>query len=66
METNKPGSKKIPDFDSLNDRMIADSSSGPMLVIKTNLDSKDSTENNPYYHDKETKDPKKFRDYFEE
>ncbi|CRK80439.1 hypothetical protein [Neobacillus massiliamazoniensis] len=66
MEPTQPGNKKITDFNSLNDRMIAESPSGPMIVIKTNLDSKDSTENNPYYHDKETKDPKKFRDYFEE
>ena len=38
----------------------------PMLVIKTNLDPKDSTENNPYYQGKNTKDPNAFRDYFEE
>jgi hypothetical protein len=36
------------------------------LIIKTNLDPEDSTENNPYYQGKETNNPKAFRDYFEE
>lgn len=66
MEPKKPGKEQLPDFDSLNDRVIANSPTGPMLVIKTNLDAKDATENNPYFHDDETKDPKKFKDYFEE
>jgi hypothetical protein len=66
MEPKQPGNENMPDFDSLNDRMIAETNGSPMLVIKTNLDPKDSTENNPYYHDKETKDPKKFQDYFED
>lgn len=65
MEPKEPGNKKMPDFDSLNDRMIAESPTGPMLVIKTNLDAKDSSENNPYFQDK-TKDQKKFKDYFED
>lgn len=56
----------MPDFDQLNDRIIAESPAGPHLVIKTNLDPKNSTENNPYYHNEETKNPKQFRDYFEE
>ncbi|MDQ0198644.1 hypothetical protein [Neobacillus ginsengisoli] len=66
MEPKLPGNKKMPDFDQLNDRIIADRPSTPSLVIKTNLDAKDATENNPYNHDKEPKDPKEFRDYFEE
>lgn len=66
MEPKQPGNKKIPDFDQLNDRVIVNSPSTPFLVIKTNLDAKDATENNPYYHDKETKDSREFRDYFEE
>jgi hypothetical protein len=66
MEPRLPGNKKMPDFDQLNDRMIAETPSTPFLVIKTNLDAKESTENNPYYHDKETKDPKEFQEYFEE
>lgn len=66
MEPRKPGNEKMPDFDQLEDRMIAESPSGPMLVIKTNLDPKDVTENNPYYHNEKIKDPKEFKDYFEE
>lgn len=66
MEPKQPGSKKLPDFDQLNDRIINESPSTPFLVIKTNLDPKDSTENNPYYYDKETKNPKEFKQYFEE
>jgi hypothetical protein len=66
MEPRQPGSKRMPDFDKLNDRMIVESSTSPMLVIKTNLDPKDSVENNPYYHDEEPKDPKEFKAYFEE
>lgn len=66
MEPRHPGNKKLPEFAHLNDRIIADRPSEIMLVIKSNLDPKDSTENNPYYHDKETKDPKEFKEYFEE
>jgi hypothetical protein len=66
MEPKKPGNKEMPDFDKLNDRMIAESPSGAMLVIKTNLDPKDVTENNPYYDNSEINDPKEFKDYFEE
>jgi hypothetical protein len=66
MEPRQPGNKKLPDFAQLNDRMIVDRPPELMLVVKSNLDPKDSTENNPYYHDKETKDPKEFREYFEE
>jgi len=66
MEPKQPGNKKLPDFDQLNDRIIADRPSEVMLVIKSNLDPKDSTENNPYYHDKETNVPKEFREFFEE
>lgn len=66
MEPRQPGNNKMPDFDQLNDRIIAENSSGPHLVIKTNLDPKDSTENNPYYQSEAAKNPKQFRDYFEE
>ena len=66
MEPRKPGNKNMPDFDQLNDRIIADSSSSPMLVIKTNLDTKDVTENNPYYQDTEVKNAKRIKEYFEE
>ena len=66
MEPRQSGSKKMPDFDHLNDRIINETPETPFLVIKTNLDPKNSTVNNPYYHDEETKNPKEFRDYFEE
>ncbi|MDE3838941.1 hypothetical protein C0966_06065 [Bacillus methanolicus] len=66
MEPTKPGNKKLPDFDSLNDRIIVTHSSEPMLVIKTNLDPKDSTEDNPYYKNNSRTDTKAFRNYFEE
>ncbi|MEH7107020.1 MULTISPECIES: hypothetical protein [Bacillaceae] len=66
MEPKQPGNKSLPDFDQLNDRLIAESSSQPKLVIRTNLDPKDVTENNPYYHSDEVKNPKEFKDYFEE
>jgi hypothetical protein len=66
MEPRKPGNKNMPDFDQLNDRIIADSSPSPMLVIKTNLDPKDVTENNPYYQDTEVKNAKRIKEYFEE
>lgn len=66
MDPQQPGNKKMPDFEQLNDRMINEGPSTPFLAIKTNLDPKDSTESNPYYKDKEPKDPKEFRAYFEE
>lgn len=66
MEPTKQGNEKLPDFDKLNDRIIANHTSEPMLVIKTNLDPKDSTEDNPYYKNNLKTDVKDFRDYFEE
>jgi hypothetical protein len=65
MEPKQPGNKQMPDFQELTDRMIAEKPSSPMLVIKTNLDPKDSTENNPYYRHNDPKDPNAFKDYFE-
>ncbi|UII55487.1 hypothetical protein LS684_17915 [Cytobacillus spongiae] len=64
MEPKKPGSEKMPDFDSLSDRVIAKGASQPMLVIKTNLDPTDSTEDNPYFKNESNSDIKAFRDYF--
>jgi len=66
MEPQQTGNKKMPDFDQLNDRVILESTPTPMIVIKTNLDPKNVTENNPYYQDEEVKDPKAVKDYFEE
>lgn len=66
MEPNKPGSKQLPDFKELDDRIIAEATSKPMLVIKTNLDPTDSTEDNPYYRNMGLTDTEQFRNYFEE
>lgn len=66
-EPNQPGNKEMPDFDKLNDRIIAEQrSSSPTLVIKTNLDPKDSTENNPYLENGKQTNEEEFRDYFED
>lgn len=65
MEPKQPGNKKMPDFNQLTDRMIADSPSEPMLVIKTNLDPKGAAGNNPYYRNGEVKNAKAFKNYFE-
>jgi hypothetical protein len=66
-EPKQPGSKDMPDFDKLNDRIIAEQrSSSPTLVIKTNLDPKDSTENNPYLESGKQANVEDFRDYFED
>lgn len=62
---DKKDRNSMPDFDSLNDRLIAEHTAQPMLVIKTNLDPKDSTVDNPYYTNKELADTEKFRNYFE-
>lgn len=66
MDPIKPGSKKLPDFEELDDRMIAGHTLGPTLVIKTNLDPENSTEDNPYFKNKAETDTEEFRDYFEE
>lgn len=66
-EPNQPGNKVLPDFAELNDRIIAERrSSEPMLVIKTNLDPKDSTVDNPYYQNDDETDKEAFKDYFED
>lgn len=63
----KPGSKKLPDFNKLTDRIIAETrTSGPSLVIKTNLDPQDSTVNNPYFENKKLTDTDEFRNFFED
>jgi hypothetical protein len=46
--------KSLPDFDQLTDRLINEPSDEPMLVIKTNLDPKQVTEENPYAQGKQT------------
>lgn len=48
MEPRQPGNKNMPDFKELNDRIIAESSESPRLVIKTNLDEDNVKTENPY------------------
>jgi hypothetical protein len=62
---DKKQPNSLPDFDSLDDRVIANQPSQPMLVIKTNLDPKDSTVDNPYFTNKNQADTESFRDFFE-
>jgi ribosomal 30S subunit maturation factor RimM len=66
MESKKPGNNHILDFREANDRIIANANTGPNLVIKTNLDPKDVSENNPYFSKVETKDAQALKEYFEE
>jgi hypothetical protein len=66
-EPRQPGNKNLPDFKELNDRLIAErGTSGPTLVIKTNLDPKDSTVDNPYVQNEDKSDNSTFRDFFED
>ncbi|KOP83013.1 hypothetical protein ACFFHH_07010 [Cytobacillus solani] len=66
-EPRQPGNQSLPDFNELNDRIIAKRrTTGPMLEIKTNLDPKDSTIDNPYLQNKNNTDLKTFRAFFEE
>jgi hypothetical protein len=62
MEKKKSG--QLPDFDELNDRVIAEASPSPTLVIKTNLDPKNIAEENPYYDPKATKAEKEKLEQF--
>lgn len=66
MEPQQPGRKNMPDFKELTDRLIVEQSPQPFLVIKTNLDPKDATEDNPYVQNKEIKDKEAFLDFFKE
>jgi hypothetical protein len=66
MDPIKPGSEKMPDFRELDDRLIAQHSSEPFLVIKTNLDPENSTIENPYYKNEKLTDRIAFESYFDE
>ncbi|MEQ6377077.1 hypothetical protein RZN25_09620 [Bacillaceae bacterium S4-13-56] len=55
---------KIPDFDSLDDRLIAENSESPRIVAKTNLDVKSAKENNPYAVNKNIND-RLFNEFFD-
>ena len=56
----------MEDFKELSDRVIAEGNKQPTLVIKTNQDPENITEENPYLENKLPDDPKEFEDYFKE
>jgi hypothetical protein len=59
--------KEQPDFKELNDRLIAEAPQGPILAIKTNLDSEDPLNENPYLNQLSTEqDKEEIRDFFDE
>ncbi|MFC0271653.1 hypothetical protein ACFFIX_09305 [Metabacillus herbersteinensis] len=54
----------LPDFKEMSDRVIADASASPSLVIKTNLDTTDTGQLNPYAS--KNKESKDFKNFFKE
>lgn len=61
--------KKTPDFDKLNDRVIAEASPSPTFTMRTNLDNDDALEDNPYYSSEDVRseeERKKFKTFFNE
>ncbi|MGD7024666.1 hypothetical protein ACQCVK_18950 [Rossellomorea vietnamensis] len=66
MENDKDKIQQDPNFDSLDDRLIASRPSSPSLVIKTNLDHQNSEESNPYYQEGNQQDREKFQNFFKE
>ncbi len=56
--------EQLPDFKELDDRLIAEASSSPSLVIKTNLDKDDVKEDNPYATGQSNSDT--FENFFKE
>ncbi|MFE8699545.1 hypothetical protein ACFYKX_02790 [Cytobacillus sp. FJAT-54145] len=65
MDPKKPGNEKMPDFKQLDDRVIAEPTDAPTLVIKTNLDSNDVSEGNPYFEES-GKNKQALKDYFKD
>jgi len=66
MEPRQPGNKNLPDFKELKDRIIAEPSESPRLVIKTNLDTDSVKEENPYARSEQDETNTLLRDYFDE
>ncbi|RXI98592.1 hypothetical protein DS745_19950 [Anaerobacillus alkaliphilus] len=66
MEKTNPGNDNMPDFEKLSDRVIVEPTDSPFLVMKTNLDPKDVTEDNPYFQIESKKETKKFKEYFDQ
>ncbi|WLD94808.1 hypothetical protein [Alkalihalobacillus sp. AL-G] len=63
MENKNKTSKA--DFDRLNDRVIAEAPKGPIFAIKTNLDSENVYDENPYTPKNKDKD-EQFEEYFDD
>ena len=51
---DKQQGTQMPDFDRLNDRVIAEDSEMPSVSIKTNIDPKNVLEDNPYFDKSKT------------
>ncbi|MBO9129159.1 hypothetical protein [Bacillus sp. 165] len=65
MEGKQPGNKNMPDFKELNDRIIAEPSTSPSLVIKTNADPESAVEDNPYAQGVDQANLEKLKGFFE-
>lgn len=52
----KENNEQMPDFDSLDDRIIQETPRGPFIGVKTNLDPKDPEQYNPYKQESESRD----------
>lgn len=66
--TDKKQKPKMTNFDDLDDRIIGEATQEPSFSIKTNLDPKDPTEENPYFNKNEhhsKEDIEKFKKYFQ-
>ncbi|MRH44517.1 hypothetical protein GH741_17880 [Aquibacillus halophilus] len=68
MEKNENRKNDMPDFDSLDDRIIVEPSNSPRIVAKTNLDVKTNKDENPYATDNVTDDTEQrlFNEFFDE
>lgn len=66
MEPKQTGNISLPDFKEMTDRIVAEPANGVQLVIKTNLDPSDATEDNPYFKNEQITDSEQFKEYFKE
>ncbi|APH04649.1 hypothetical protein A9C19_07740 [Bacillus weihaiensis] len=56
---------KMPKFNDLNDRIIAEATTSPTLVIKTNLDTPNVEKENPYLNE-EKEATRNFKNFFKD
>jgi hypothetical protein len=60
------GNKDMPDFNELNDRVIAEEPKGPFFAIKTNMDTQ-GVKDNPYATEKASPEQEgKLQQFFED